>query len=178
MRSLDVGCWKNPCCVFNLDGDKHTIFQLSRQFTDRYFVVGNVETLPFKNNIFDFIRANDIIEHVQNPEKFVCELHRCLLPSGQLFIRTPVYPYKIIYDIIFDRRLREWEDAHISKFNIRTFSLLIKKYFPHASVEPFIFKKVSRLGKWAQIMYRIMPRKICAVIGKAPEETDELYPYG
>ena len=178
MRSIDVGCWKHPCCLFNIDSDKDIISDLAHVYKDRFFVVADAEYLPFKSGCFDYIRANDIIEHVKKPELFVSEISRCLMDDGHVFVRTPVYPVKYIYDIVFDGKLREWEDVHVSKFTVRTFRALIKKYLPRARFEPFMFKKISKLGRFAEKLYGLFPRKVCAVIEEEPRETDKIFPFG
>lgn len=40
------------------------------------FLVADVETLPFKNNSFDFVCVHDGLHHLENPEKGVSELVR------------------------------------------------------------------------------------------------------
>lgn len=45
--------------------------------------------LPFQNSFFDFIFAGEIIEHVDNPDAFLQEIHRVLKPNGRILITTP-----------------------------------------------------------------------------------------
>lgn len=47
--------------------------------------------LPFENNSADEILANDIVEHLDDPIKFLNECHRILNPCGILKIRVPHY---------------------------------------------------------------------------------------
>lgn len=44
---------------------------------------------PFKDNTFDEIFASHIIEHLDNSEKFLCELWRISKNNGKVIIRTP-----------------------------------------------------------------------------------------
>ena len=47
------------------------------------------ETLPFADESFDVVGASDVIEHVENPSRFVAEAARVLRPGGLLFLATP-----------------------------------------------------------------------------------------
>ncbi|WJW69659.1 methyltransferase domain-containing protein [Candidatus Chlorohelix allophototropha] len=49
-------------------------------------VNGAGEALPFPNAHFDHIVCLDVLEHVQNPEKLLSEISRCLKPGGVCFI--------------------------------------------------------------------------------------------
>ena len=44
--------------------------------------------LPYKNNYFDIISANQIIEHLVNVDYFMEEIHRVLKPNGYVILST------------------------------------------------------------------------------------------
>ncbi|MEM5829324.1 MAG: class I SAM-dependent methyltransferase [Candidatus Aenigmatarchaeota archaeon] len=44
---------------------------------------------PFKDNFFDVIIANQVVEHLLNPDNFFEEIHRILKPNGYCIISTP-----------------------------------------------------------------------------------------
>ena len=50
------------------------------------FVVGDVEKMPFRQNIFNLIFCSDVLEHVQDWEKAIEELARTLRIGGKLLI--------------------------------------------------------------------------------------------
>ncbi len=57
-------------------------------------VLGICEELPFKDNIFDFVHSNAVLEHVKNPFECAAELYRVLKPGGELFCAVPfLQPY-------------------------------------------------------------------------------------
>lgn len=43
----------------------------------------------FKDNTFDIIFANNVVEHIAYPERFLAEVKRILKPSGYFFFKTP-----------------------------------------------------------------------------------------
>jgi len=44
---------------------------------------------PFKDNSVDYILASHIIEHLEDPDKFLRECHRILKKGGRMKIKTP-----------------------------------------------------------------------------------------
>ena len=49
----------------------------------------DIHDLKFKNNTFDIIVCNAILEHVENPIKAVSELYRVLKENGEIWIEIP-----------------------------------------------------------------------------------------
>jgi len=52
----------------------------------------------YKNNTFDFFICSHVVEHVDNDEKAMRELHRVLKPGGKGIIMTPILPRKGVHD--------------------------------------------------------------------------------
>jgi ubiquinone/menaquinone biosynthesis C-methylase UbiE len=44
--------------------------------------------IPFNNNFFDVIHANQVIEHISDLDKFLSEIYRVLKPGGYVIIST------------------------------------------------------------------------------------------
>jgi ubiquinone/menaquinone biosynthesis C-methylase UbiE len=52
-------------------------------------VRGHIDTLPFKDNHFDLVTANMVVEHLANPALQFSEIHRVLKPGGVFLFHTP-----------------------------------------------------------------------------------------
>jgi len=71
----------------------------------------NVYPYPFENNQFDKILASHIIEHLDNPEKFIKEIHRIAKSGCEITIITPHYSNFTSYSDI----THKW---HFSSFSL------------------------------------------------------------
>ena len=50
----------------------------------------NVLDIPFKDNYFDLIICNHVLEHIENDSAAMKELHRVLRPSGKAILQVPI----------------------------------------------------------------------------------------
>lgn len=57
--------------------------------TIRNRVVCNLEYLPFKNNSFNLVTTNMVVEHLSEPASVFLEFKRILIDQGVLIIHTP-----------------------------------------------------------------------------------------
>lgn len=59
------------------------------------FITASATDLPFPDGSFDLIMANDVVEHLAEPEQSLLEAYRVLAPGGRIFISFPPYnhPY-------------------------------------------------------------------------------------
>jgi len=51
----------------------------------------NAETMSFADNSFNIVVSNDVLEHVNNPQQSLKEVHRILRPGGSLFMTVPFH---------------------------------------------------------------------------------------
>ncbi len=54
-----------------------------------HFLKYGGRTLPFENNTFDVVVSFQVIEHIDDDQAFVGEIHRVLKPGGRLILTTP-----------------------------------------------------------------------------------------
>lgn len=97
---LDVGCGngfvtkillsnrgKKFECGIDLSPSEIKLAKLSGSF--KSCKVGSVYKLPFKNNSFNTVFSNSVIEHLPNLDLALTEISRVLKPSGQLIVTVP-----------------------------------------------------------------------------------------
>jgi SAM-dependent methyltransferase len=53
--------------------------------------VADIEHIPFKDNSFDLVSANMVMEHIQNPKAALTEITRVLKPGGLFIFHTVNY---------------------------------------------------------------------------------------
>lgn len=76
---------------------------------------------PFKgikDNSFDFVITFQVIEHIQDDNAFVKEIHRVLKPGGKLIITTPNKKMSLTRN--------PW---HIREYTVQELDTLLKKFF-------------------------------------------------
>jgi ubiquinone/menaquinone biosynthesis C-methylase UbiE len=60
-------------------------------------VVGLGGSLPFRNESFDLVSANVVIEHVDDCPAFLSDIFRVLKPGGRFVFHTPNYWYYLVF---------------------------------------------------------------------------------
>lgn len=84
-------------------------------------IAGDLEKgLPmFKNEMFDFVLASHVLEHVKNYIPLVHEIWRVMKPGGTLVIKVPEFPCRAAIS----------DPTHVRFFVPESFSHLIKHNF-------------------------------------------------
>ena len=97
-------------------------------------VKADICDLPFKDNSFDFIICNHVLEHIPDDTKAMQELYRVLAPSGTAIVQVP-------YDA---KREITFEDNTVTDQSERT---RIFGQYDHLRVYGMdYFKKLSSIG--------------------------------
>ncbi|MCA1553892.1 MAG: class I SAM-dependent methyltransferase [Chloroflexi bacterium] len=52
--------------------------------------IATLDRLPFADATFDAVLSTQTLEHLQNPQRSLCELYRVLKTDGQLFLTAPM----------------------------------------------------------------------------------------
>jgi SAM-dependent methyltransferase len=53
---------------------------------------GDICAMPFADGSFDFVFSTDILEHVEDDNRALSEIHRVLKPGGRCLITVPAFP--------------------------------------------------------------------------------------
>jgi len=80
--------------VYGVDIDPDKIMRASERLPN--LRVSPAEQLPFDDDCFDIILLNEVIEHVDDDRKTVCEAFRVLAPGGHIVVYAPnrMYPFE------------------------------------------------------------------------------------
>lgn len=81
---------KNP--ELEVSGIDFTFSESTKKQCERLgikLIKGNVEEVDFKENIFDLVIANQLIEHLANPYEFIAKMSGALKHDGFISMETP-----------------------------------------------------------------------------------------
>ena len=94
-------------------------------------ISASAEFLPFSHETFHLVVGSDVIEHVENPGKVMCESYRVLESGGAIFLATPnrwsltPEPHVKVWGVGFlPKAWRERYVALVSNLPYRNISLL------------------------------------------------------
>jgi len=102
---LDVGSGDKPFWRADVIVDKYLEDDQQRHSgaivydKRKLFVKADVENLPFKDKVFDFVFCSHLLEHVENPDKAIRELNRVAkrgyieVPNGIVDLLKPFPPH-------------------------------------------------------------------------------------
>lgn len=98
---LDIGCGNGEIigevynqgvkCVFGIDIDEQAIQNCKELNVGKgiFLKKGNAENIPFSDESFEVVYSIGLLEHFENPSKFLSEAKRVLKPNGELLIAIP-----------------------------------------------------------------------------------------
>ena len=143
-RVIEVGSGHNPSYRSNVIVEKFIDSNYHRGddikvYPHQQFVNADGEQLPFKDNEFDYIICNQVLEHVEDPETFIREQSRV---ARRGYIETPsligeqLFPKKshkwAILDI--DGKLIMYEKAKMEENYANDYGRLFLNYLPYQSL--------------------------------------------
>jgi SAM-dependent methyltransferase len=105
-RVLEVGGGHNPHPRSNVVVDKYTDTNYHRSgdikvLKNQTFMQADGEALPFKDKEFDYVICCQVLEHVENPHKFLAEQFRV---AKRGFMETP----SLLGEYLFPRESHKW----------------------------------------------------------------------
>lgn len=109
--------------------------------------------LPFKNNTFDYVYADNVIEHLDDITKIMKELHRICKNRATIEIKVPYYNSKGAYNDVthkhyFNSTCFEpfYTKKHRSEYDINSFNLIEIKFIPTRLGKLFFPNKIRMLA--------------------------------
>ena len=67
-------------------------------FANAIFIAASLYHLPFRSNHYDLVYSIDVVEHLDKPLLALHEYYRVCKSGGFVFVQTPNYPVKRMYD--------------------------------------------------------------------------------
>lgn len=129
-RVVDLGCGSAPYREVILAQAEEYIgvdWQNSQHDQSRVDVFADLtQPLPFDDNYADTVLAFQVLEHLSEPQAFLCECHRILRPGGTLLMGTP-----------FMWRIHEAPHDYFRYTRYGLEHLLQKARFQDIVIEPF-----------------------------------------
>ncbi len=112
-------------------------FASTKNINNCFFTTAYAESIPFKNNRFDIIIMEDVLEHVKDPERVLQECFRVLKQDGKLIVKFPSFKGMLSHHL--DRAINLPALHYILPMKIwaqgLNYLLLVPKY--KLSYEPF-----------------------------------------
>ncbi|MBI1871445.1 MAG: class I SAM-dependent methyltransferase [Chlamydiae bacterium] len=117
-------------------------------------VCQNVEELDLHEK-FDVAIAGEIIEHLNNPGRFLSAIHRHLQDQGQLILTTP-NPFSIaqFFKIIKHHQIKV-NTEHTTWFDPQTLQVLLKNH--HFKVQKIYWLHDFKRFYWRSLFARLRP---------------------
>lgn len=131
---LEVGCgegrgidWLLPVVNHYTAIDKiaPVIDELKKKYPQSLFYSGNIPPLSvFADNSFDSVVSFQVIEHIEDDNLFLKEIHRVLKPGGIALLTTPNRPLSLSRN--------PW---HVREYTADELTQLAKKYFREVTMK-------------------------------------------
>jgi len=134
-KVLDAGCGQGYFLrrlekrykTIGFDISEDALLSAKNRTKKSTYIKSLAERLPFQNNSFSVVIAFDIIEHLEQPDKFLREAYGVLVQNGFLIISTPnpeSFGCKIKLKmpewkgLNYEKRIAEWygwrDDTHLN----------------------------------------------------------------
>jgi len=114
--------------------------------TDVQMICGRAEQIPIVDNYFDVILCVNALDHMEDMEKSLSEMHRILKKGGSLYLK--ILSYKIInsfLEFLDSNHPHHLKNGYLEKLFIRTgFKFFKKKYTKYTLTNIFSTFKYSK----------------------------------
>ena len=158
LRILDVGC-HNGTTLLTMEASLRVGVDLDPGtfHPHMHLVKADARYLPFANQSFDLILGLDLIEHVDEDELLINELHRKLSQEGRLILTTPSPLLRI-----FPNFLTAWVNSKWGHYN--------KTGYSEMEIEKLMEGKfIINLQEWNAPIYRSLYLPLVALHRVTPK---------
>ena len=131
---LDIGC--QELYFYEQLKEKLQITLADSEPRDQLIEKADIQNLPYGDNAFDIVLCQQVLEHVHNPVKAICEIRR--VAAKRLVISVPYEPFFTIM------RFCHWEKQHLWGIT----PAILKYYLGEPVFEKKIVCKRYYLAAW------------------------------
>ena len=129
--------------VYAVDINKKAIFSACKKFPEVHFEIASVYALPYRKSYFDAVVVEDVLEHLDNPQKALKEVSRVLKPKGTFHTFVPLEgEWYTLHSLFYQLgwTVKEKFAGHIQQYTMRDiessleharFKITDKKYSVH-----------------------------------------------
>ncbi len=112
--------------LYGIDIEEKLVKIAKESISSSNFLSGTIQSIPFKDTVFDYIACYDLLEHVPDPKKAIHEISRVLKKDGYIYM-TVADGYSI-NDILFrlGGNILRGRSSHIQRFRKDTVLKLLE----------------------------------------------------
>ncbi len=121
---------KRGCRVYAVDLSEKNLEHIRSKEPSIECRLGSAYELPFQSERFDWIVMNEVLEHLEEPEKALEHVKQFLSPQGKLLISVP-YMEKIAYSLCIHCNQLTPHNAHLHSFDM----IKLRKMFRHCGLD-------------------------------------------
>ena len=135
---LDTGCGEGftiNLLIKNGIGEKIEGIEFSKEaislgkklFPKAKIEQGSIYSLPYKSNSFDLVLCNEVLEHLENPQKAMSEIFR--VTKSFLIISIPNEPFFMISNFLRGKNILRFgnDSGHVNHWNFISFKKYLRK---------------------------------------------------
>ncbi len=117
-KTLDIGCGSKPYekCFLSQEYIGLEIDNTINRAIKKIDVFYDGKKIPFDDHTFDSVVCFQVLEHVFEPNDFLCEIYRVLKPNGKLLLTVP---------FVWDEHEQPYDYARYSSFGL---TYLLKRH--------------------------------------------------
>lgn len=135
---LDIGCgfgefagvFFNGKIEVGIDIDGEELLRARQTKKFKKLIIADARKLPFKNNSFNTVFSNSVLEHITNVEKVISESYRVLKPKGYFIFTVPINNF--YNNLYFTSLFKKIGFPFVSHYYFR----YINKIFKHINIWP------------------------------------------
>jgi ubiquinone/menaquinone biosynthesis C-methylase UbiE len=139
-KILDAGCGEGFVVSYLLQGNDRLAItgidcspqaiEMARQMVPGVlFNVGDLREMPYGDDSFDMVMCLEVLEHLPDPHKGLCELRR--VTSARCLVSVPHEPFFRATNFLRGKHVPAWgrDPEHLQHWTGRQFHRLVAQYF-------------------------------------------------